>query len=169
MRIVLLLACFAVSALAAYYGEPYVSGNSEAIIFLVTVITVFAGFLLAIVTILGDPALIPLGSWRIAEGRRDNTEARLITHVWLFTFYLIAIGLLFVGIVLQKVPNDIVSSGVKMWIGRAYLFFGIASFFLTFALPGSLLRLHRSRIDAEIERRRREAGIGSGPDSYGNE
>ncbi|MCC7016609.1 MAG: hypothetical protein IT564_05345 [Rhodospirillales bacterium] len=169
MRAALLLACIAVSALAAYYGEPYVSGNSEAIIFLVTVFTVFAGFLVAIVTILGDPALIPSGSWRIAEGRRDNIEARLITHVWLFTLYLIAIGLLFVAIVLQKVPNDVVSDGVKIWIARAYLFFGILSFFLTFSLPRSLLRLQRSRIDAEIERRRREAGIGSSPDPDGNQ
>jgi hypothetical protein len=121
--------------------------------------TVFAGFLVAIITILGDPGMIPSGSWRVAELRRNNIEARLITHIWLFVFYLISIGFLFAGALLNKAPEALVSMEWKIWIERLYLFFGVSSFLLTFALPIALLRFQLGRIDAEIDRRRREAGI----------
>lgn len=149
----------------AYYAEPYVRNNPEAIGALLTIFTVFAGFLVAIVTILGDPSLIPSGSWRSAENNRDEIEARIIRNVWLFTSYLVAIGLLFVAIVLSKIPTELVGESVRIWIARAYIFFGAFSFLLTFALPHSLLRLQRARVDAEIERRRVEANL-KGNETY---
>jgi hypothetical protein len=133
--------------------------NADAVLIIITVMTVFAGFLVAIIAILGDPAMIPSGSWRIAEGRRDNIEARLTHHVWLFVFYLIAIGLLFTGALLNKAPDSVVSLVWKVWIERLYLFFGVSSFLFTFALPNALHKFQLSRIDTEIERRRREDGI----------
>jgi hypothetical protein len=126
---------------------------------LVTVFTVFAGFLVAIITILGDPSLIPSGSWRVAEVRRESFQARLFTHVVLFSLYLFAIALLFIGVVLRKVPDDVISCNVKTWITRGYLFFGVFSFLLTFALPRSLMIFQTARFDAELERRRLEANI----------
>jgi hypothetical protein len=47
----------------------------------------------------------------------------------------------------------------KIWIERFYLFFAVSAFLLTFGLPIALLRFQLGRIDAEIERRRREAKI----------
>lgn len=119
----------------------------------------FAGFLVAIITILGDPAMIPDGTWRTAEVRRENIEQKLTRHIWLFVFYLIAIGFLFVGALLNKAPDSVASVEWKIWIERLYLFFGIASFLFTFALPNALLKFQIGRIDAEIDRRRRDAGI----------
>lgn len=159
MRAILILICLCASAVGAYYGQPYARENSDVIIIIITVVTVFAGFLVAIITILGDPAMIPDGSWRIAEVRRENIEQKLTRHVWLFIFYLTAIGFLFVGALLNKAPDSVVSVEWKTWIERLYLFFGIASFLFTFSLPNALLKFQIGRIDAEIDRRRREAGI----------
>jgi hypothetical protein len=161
MRAAIIVGCLLCGAVAAYYGQPLAHENADALLIIITVMTVFAGFLVAIITILGDPAMIPSGSWRTAELRRDNIEARLISHVWLFVFYLIAIGLLFMGALLNKAPEHIVSSVWKVWIERCYLFFGISSFLLTFWLPHALLKFQLSRVDAEIEKRRRDAGIGN--------
>jgi hypothetical protein len=121
----------------------------------ITVITVFAGFLIAISAIIGDPAMIPSGSWRIAEGGRNRMEQQLVRHTALFIFYLITIGLLFVGVILDRAVTG--DSEWKVWIVRAYLFCGVTSFLLTFALPFSLFRMQRERYDTETERRRAEA------------
>jgi hypothetical protein len=54
-----------------------------------------------------------------------------------------------------RVPEEL-----KLWIERAYLFIGTTSFLLTFGLPWSILKLQMKRLDAEIEKRRADAGIG---------
>ena len=145
------------SWVTGYYSQQFVMGNSDPILILVTVLTVFAGFLVAIIAVLGDPALIPAGSWRIVENMRENVEAELIRHVWLFVFYLVSIGMLFVGAVIRGIPTLPVE--LKIWITRSYLFFGIASFLFTFGLASSLLKYQMARYDAEEDRRRQEAGI----------
>lgn len=95
MRLLFIVVCAAGAAAGAYFGQPYVGGNSDAIMIIITVLSVFAGFLVAIVTILGDPSMIPDGTWRTAEVRRGGIEASLIRHSYLFIVYLLAIGLLF--------------------------------------------------------------------------
>ncbi|MBG6158234.1 putative membrane protein [Labrenzia sp. EL_159] len=156
MRLLFIFLCAIGAAIGAYFGQPLVGGNSEAITIIITVLSVFAGFLVAIVTILGDPAMIPGGTWRKAEVRRDGVEASLIRHSWLFVVYLLAIGFLFSGVLLSTAP---VSDCVKLWFERFYLFLGIFAFFLTFALPSMLYKVQMGRLDAEIERRRQKAGI----------
>lgn len=159
MRAFFIVGCLLLGGVAAYFGQPLAHENADSLLIIITVMTVFAGFLVAIITILGDPAMVPAGSWRTAELRRQNIEARLITHIWLFVFYLIAIGFLFAGALLNKAPEETISMIWKVWIERLYLFFGVSSFLLTFGLPFALLRFQLGRVDAEIERRRRDAGI----------
>lgn len=159
MRALLIIASLILSGFGAYYGQPYVHDNSDAILIIITVTTVFAGFLVAIIAVLGDPALIPDGSWRGAELRRDAVENKLLRHLWLFVFYLITIALLFIGVLINKAPDTTVSLAWKTWFERAYLFFGIASFLFTFGLPMALLKLQIARFDSEIERRRKRDGL----------
>ena len=167
MRALLVLGNLVLSWIMAYYGQQYVMGNSDAILILVTVITVFAGFLVAIIAVLGDPSLIPSRSWRAVENRRESVEVELIRHTWLFVFYLVSIGALFVGAVAKGAPSSVVSDAVKIWMTRIYMFFGIASFLFTFGLANSLLKYQMARHDAEEDRRRREAGI-TDPPTGGN-
>ncbi|MBI1211405.1 MAG: hypothetical protein GC190_08080 [Alphaproteobacteria bacterium] len=157
VRVGLVLASLIAALAGSYFAEPYVRENTDAITILITVFTVFAGFLFAVIAVLGDPALIQGDSWRSIEGQRDAIAARVLLHSMLFTLYLIAIGLVFVGVVLRKAAD--VPTAVNVWITRAYLFLGIWSFLLTFGLPASLLRLQLARLDAETEKRRKAAGI----------
>lgn len=161
MRTLYFIGCIGGAAAAAYYGQPFVADNADANVIIITVLTVFAGFLVAIITIVADPALLTPGSWRKGELQRDSIEARLIRHTYLFFLYLVGIALIFVASLVHKVPN--ISADIKMWIDRLYLFFAVAAFLITFALPFSLLRLQMKRMDAEIERRRDEAKIEPNP------
>lgn len=158
-RIAFISLCAVVGALAAYFGQPLVHNNSDAILILITVMTVFAGFLVAIIAILGDPAMLPRGSWREAEGERETVYGSVITHTWLFRLYLTAIAMLFVGVLMEKTPDCGITGAVKVWIEWVYVFLGAFSFTLTLALPGILARLQVARVDAEIRRRREVAGL----------
>jgi hypothetical protein len=157
MRAAFILLCAVGGGLAAYYGQPSVHKNPELILIIITVFTVFAGFLIAIITIIGDPIMIPHGSWRVAELRRDTMIARLNWHVGLLICYLLTIALLFTGVVLEKALDE--HSLWRLWIERAYLFVGVTSFLFTFALPAALVQMQSARYDAEIEKRRHEVSI----------
>jgi hypothetical protein len=154
-----ILLCALIGGISAYYVQPCIGDNTDVVLIVVTIFSVFAGFLIATITIIGDPIMIHEGSWRVAEAGRDNMSARLVGHIGLLFLYLITLGLLFVGVVLEKVLDP--HNKWKMFVEWAYLFFGITSFLLTFALPISLLHMQQARYDAEIARRRRDAGIKS--------
>jgi hypothetical protein len=159
MRIGLALTFLLISVATAYYAEPYAHDNSDLVLIVTTVFTVFAGFLVATITILGDPSLVPTGSWRIVESRRDNVERDIIFHSWLFVLYLITIALIFASVVVRKVPCDIVACWIKTWIERGYLFVGVFSFLVSFTLPFALHKIQMKRLDEETERRRISEGI----------
>lgn len=147
------------SGLASFYAQPLVRENPEAISVVITTVTVFAGFLVAIIAILGDPAMVPNGSWRVAENRHKRLETMIIRYTWLFYLYLLTISLLFAGVIIRKASDDAVSASVKSFIEYAYLFVGTFAFAMTLFLPGALGRVQMARSEAEIERRRLEHGI----------
>ncbi len=157
MRIIFFLFCIAAGIAGAYYAQPFVANNSDLVLIVITVFTVFAGFLIAIITIIGDPILISEGSWRTSEGGRARMRQRLNLHIALFTLYLITIALLFAGVIAEKAMGDY--NTIRVWIERGYLFFGITSFLLTFGLPISLIEMQTNRYDAETTRRRKAAGL----------
>jgi hypothetical protein len=157
IRLLVFAGCSVTAAAAAYYGEPLVRHNTDAILILTTVFTVFAGFLVAIIVILGDPSMVPEGSWRIPETRRDGVEGQLIVHAWLFIAYLLAIGFLFAGVLIRE--SHSVPEIIKVWINRTYLFLGVLSFLMTFGLAKSMVAFQLARYDAEIKRRRSATGL----------
>lgn len=147
-----------ISALIAYFGQPFIHGNDKAVNIVVTVFTVFAGFLIAIITVLGDPSNMLPGDWKIAENERSRIDRRLIRHTWLFAAYLITIALIFMSSLVEKMAFPWVPD-VLVWIERTYLWTGVFAFTLSMFLPKMLLDLQRERVDHEIENRRNDAGL----------
>src|SRR5579875_1271523 len=127
MKRIKLIALICFSGLAAYFGAPLMDENPDAIVVIVTVITVFAGFLVAIIAVLGDPAMVPEGSWHKAELRHSSLEALVRRHTVLFYAYLLALGLLFFWVLLRKEPDAIVAHWVKQSVEYVLLFFAILS------------------------------------------
>ena len=152
-RVFVVVLAILIAIPAAYYGQPLIHNNSEAINIIVTVFSILAGFLIAIVAIVGDLFLLLPGTWRAAEQERGKLTRRLVRHKWLFLLYLVTLVLIFVA-VLIKATNEAVS----LWLERAFLFFAACSFFLSTILPGSLMKVQRERIDAVIEHRKAVTG-----------
>ena len=148
-----------ISLAAAVYGQPFVHGNSEAISIIVTVFSVLAGFLVAIIAIVGDPGLLAPGSWRTAELQRARIVDRLTRHQWLFYLYLVTLTFIFASVL---VPNSF--PRLVVWIERIYLFAGVLAFLCSYLLPSALMKIQQERIESTIEHRRRAAGIRSSRD-----
>lgn len=158
-RLTYILSCCAIGALATYFGAQYVHGNEQVVPLLVTVFTVFAGFMVAVIVILGDPLLLPSGSWRTAEKAREGIEGRLIRHMYLFLFYLLTIAVIFVSVLIKDVPADIISNESKIWIERAYVWLSVTALCLSFAMPLMLIETQKTRVEEEMKRRRAAEGI----------
>ena len=155
IRLCILAAILA--GLVSCLGQPLIHDNVQAVDVIVTVFSVLAGFLVAIIAIVGDPVLLPPGTWRAAELERKKLDSRLIRHRWLFTLYLITLGLIFFALLLKDKHACVV-----LWLERGFLFFGVFAFVLSLTLPGSLMKVQRERIDAVIEHRRIQDNVKGG-------
>lgn len=154
IRLAALAVVFA--CLCSYFGQPLIHNNEQALNVIVTVFSVLAGFLVAIIAVVGDPALLPPGSWRAAEQERDKLNDRLVRHKWLFLLYLITLALIFISLLFKSAAQ---CESLVLWVERTYLFFGSLSFTLSLTLPSSLMKVQRERIDAVIEHRRSQDNI----------
>jgi hypothetical protein len=138
----------------AWFAQPFVHENDQAINVIVTVFSVLAGFLVAIIAIVGDPILLPPGTWRAAEMERTKVNDRLIRHKWLFILYLLTLGVIFLAFLFKEEDPSLI-----VWFERLFLFLGTVAFVLSMRLPGALMQVQRERIDAVIEYRRRADNI----------
>lgn len=141
----------------SYYGQPLIHGNDLAINVIVTAFSILAGFLIAIMTIMGDPSSFSRYSWRAHELSRGTVFRGLRRQQWLFMLYLGTVCAMFAGSLLAHAPNG-VSCRVLVWLERTYLFMAILAFVVSFRLPGTLLRIQLARHDQLIEARRKGSG-----------
>ena len=148
------LLAFLAGFAGSYWGQPLIHGNTDAISLIVTVYSILAGLLIAVITVLGNSELIVRGSWRSAAYSKQAIKRRLLRHRLLFKIYLTTLFLIFVSMLL----GDKLST-VKAWLEHTYLFLAIVAFVMSMSLPSSLLNIQEEMLDSEIERRRSEAGI----------
>ena len=150
-KVAFLTFSIAVSIAFSKVGQPLIHGNQSAVDVIVTVFSILAGFLVAIIAIIGDPTSIPKGSWRVAEVKMPSIEDRINKQKWLFTGYLITLGLIFASLLATKA-----NSQISAILEHIYLFLSSLAFIYSLKLPGFLSRIQRERVNEEIEARRRE-------------
>jgi len=139
-------------AAAAVWAQPLVAGNPDARDLIVTLFSILAGFLVAIMTLVGDPGGFTSRSWRAHEHARDTVFARLARQKLLFYGYLLTLGLLFVSMICSsKWPT------VSVWLERAYVGLATTAFLLSLRLPSLLMQIQMDRHDDLIQQKRQEA------------
>lgn len=137
------------SALSSYYVKSLVSSNQDAINLIASAFSILAGFLTAIITLVGDPKSLPSGSWRKASLSKNNIRASLYRHALLLYLYLISIALIITSLLVKnKFPS------INNIIEYSYVFFGTGAMIFSFFLPSSLLKAQFKRLDDEIESRK---------------
>lgn len=142
------------SCAVTYYAHPFIKNNQDAINILVTIFSILVGFLLAIITLVGDPKTLPSGSWKAAELASKTTFNRLARQKLLFIAYLITLTLIFISMLLRAKFEFI-----NYYVEHIYLFFASIAMMYSFRLPYAIIELQKERIDQEIEERRKAEGI----------
>ena len=135
-----------------FFGDPITCQNTDALIILATVFSVFAGFIIAITAVLGDPGILYSGSWRIASAHRRQLRRSLQRQAVLLYVYLSVLGLTFAAALLGNVES---CSVIADWFTRIALSLGAGAFIWSFALPVSIFRANLNRLDEGVEARRR--------------
>ncbi len=126
-KVLLTIAIILWGLLITYFLQPYIHKNQDAINIIVTVFSVLAGFLVAVITLVGDPSTLPQGSWRAARLGSTLTYNRLTRKKWLFILYLLTLTLIFITVLIKgKHPE------LELWLERIYLFLAICAFILSF-------------------------------------
>ncbi|EIU5017252.1 TPA: hypothetical protein NJJ38_001890 [Pseudomonas aeruginosa] len=148
--------CYAaiLSCEGAFLAKPLMLENSEALSVIVTAYSILAGFLVGIITMIGDPKSLPSGSWQVARLSSEIIYRRLKRHKFLFTAYLATIALIFLSILLKKNNSE-----VNDFVEYIYLFLAIFCFLYSLKLPSTLMQLQEERIEEEIRARRKLEGI----------
>jgi hypothetical protein len=137
--------------LAGWWGQPLIAGNEGATGVIVTVFSILAGFLIAIMTLLGDQSILP-GSWRMASCDRDRIKGMLIRQKWLFYWYLVTLSLIFAASLIRSHYPCATEVLERVYFGLA-----VSAFVLSFGLPGTLMRVQSERMDAVVKARRERA------------
>jgi len=144
--------------ISGWFGQPYIHGNERAISVIVNVFSVLAGFLVAVMSIMGDPTGFVARSWRFAEMARPSVYAKLLRQKYLFILYLLVLSLITIESLIEKQFPATATVLEQIYFGAA-----VAAFILSLGLPSALMRIQMDRHNEMIEIRRRSAGIG--PDS----
>lgn len=142
-----------VSAAVGWYGQPFVHGNDEARGVIVNVFSILAGFLITVMTLLGEPGLYRGRTWRSDAVKRSNVYKRLVRHKWLFISYLVVLALVFATTIVAKREPD---SRQVACLEGLYLGFATYAFVYSLMLPSRLLNLQLARFDELVESRRNE-------------
>ena len=150
-RIGLILAGLIPACALMAQGPPSdATGNGDALRILVTVLSILSGFLIATITMMGDPSSLFPGSWRVANAHSRQIRRSLGRFTVLFYVYLIAILIAVAGTMLkgQLCPS------ISAWLRHGALCVGIAAIIWSFGLPITILRGQQSRLDKRVAERR---------------
>ena len=148
------IAGLVIFAVTLHFSAFLTTGASEPIRVIVTIFAILTGFILAIITIAGDPGRLYLGSWRIASAHSRQIKRVLFRYRILFYVYLATMLLAFATTVAQSVkPGGLTAD----WLERFTISIGAAAFWWSIGLPGAHVKAQISRLDQEIDRREKDA------------
>lgn len=153
-RIFFLFVALGTGVLAGATGQPLIHNNEQAVNVIVTVFSILAGFLVAIMTIMGEPGSLLGRGWRSCEINRKNIFSRLVRQKWMFYLYLATLGLVFTASLTKNVLPLL-----TVWIERIYLGGATTAFILSLGLPSALLNIQLERHDEIIDAKRKAVGI----------
>lgn len=164
-RVVLGVAGLLLFAYLLSFG-PLAEGASDlALRILSLALSILAGILLAIMTMLGDPRILYPGSWRVASAHQRQIRRALDRSVWLFRVYLLVIALAFAGVLLEAYVPVMLDGDSVRWVKHIALSLGSVALLWSFSLPAAIRKAQLARLDEEVERRYEEARLSPSDDT----
>lgn len=143
---------FIASSVAAFlcviFGASHhelVAGNKDAINIIVTVFSILAGFLAAMIGLVSDAFLAHAKNWHELRTIKKAIINRLIRQQVLFFIYLLTLG---TAAALFLLPPEFVET--RKWVEGAFLSLATFSFIMSFTLPTTLFRLQVERYELKM-------------------
>lgn len=137
------------AALTSWRLAPALSDSVDALAAAAGVCATFAGFIIAVLTILGDASALLPGSWRVVSIQTREIVGRFQRLQFIFAVFL---GASFSSILLLAVKDR--STGWVDWASYINCFLVAYAFFISFELPKALRSIHAERVAAIIESRK---------------
>lgn len=148
-KVAYIVICIIVSVFFAWQFQPKYHDNSNALSVLVTVFSILAGFLVAVMAIVGSERALKGRHWRQDTFYLLHVKQDLQKHSALFYLYLLVLALSFLASLNLGWP-EIVQIGVE----SVLLFLACLAMLISFSLPGQLTRRHISDLESAIKARR---------------
>lgn len=139
----LLVTAFSISIGIMYH--PLLWKNDSAVNTIVTIFSILAGFLIAVITLIVDPILSSAKDVSQLRYMRSTIERKLFRHNALFTLYLLSLGL---ALAMFITPDQ--QEQIKKSIQCIFLSLSIFVLLMSFTLPFSLMRIQIEKYDAKI-------------------
>lgn len=144
---------------AGWFFQPSYHGNDEALASLVSIFSILAGFLAAIIAVVANDRALKGRTWRQDTFYLDKVKKELKKHQLLFYMYLITLTLAFICQLKLAWGWDL-----QIWLERILLFFATLAMSMSFALPVRLTKRQVEDLEKVIkEREQRETGNKSSP------
>lgn len=150
-RVVIFVGGAGLSALVSWQLSSSLVGSVDALAAAAGVCATFAGFIVAVLTILGDASALLPGSWRVASIQNREIVSRFQRLQFIFAVFL---GAAFSSILMLAVRER--GSEWVEWAAYVNCFLVSYAFFTSLELPKSLRSIHRERAAAMIESRKQQ-------------
>lgn len=137
-----------VSGAIGYIFQPMISKNTDAVNTVVTIFSILAGFLIAVITLIAEPTLKKAKSWQELQLMKKTVQRKLFRQKLLFFLYLITLG---VALSTFLVPDE--HAELRRWLETVFLGLATFVFLASFDLPGSLMKIQMERYEAEMDGR----------------
>lgn len=143
------------AVLSVWLGSKYgttLRGSEAALSGIVSVFSILAGVLVAVISIVGDPSMLLSGNWRLGFTHAEATQIRLARYAHLIFIYIMILILVLAATLLKD-------SGVKGYDLVYQVLFALTSFALLMSLPlpYGLMSIQRERMTEEVKRRKGSA------------
>lgn len=150
IRILKLVISITVSAFVGYFFQPMITKNANAVNTVVTVFSVLAGFLIALLTLIAEPTLKRAKDWQELQLMKSTIERKLLRQKILFFMYLLTLG---VAISTFLIPDNMDNmDNIRVYVEIAFLGLTTFVFISSFGLPGSLIDIQMERYSIEMDK-----------------
>ena len=141
-----LVVAIGVSCAVGYFFQPMVANNTDAVNTVVTIFSILAGFLIAVITLIAEPTLKQAKNWQELQLMKQTVQRKLFRQKLLFFLYLITLG---VALGTFLVPDA--QAELRRWLETVFLGLATFVFLASFDLPGSLMKIQMERYEAEMD------------------
>lgn len=145
-RIGKLAGAIIVSGAVGYFFQPMVADNTDAVNTVVTIFSILAGFLIAVITLIAEPTLRQAKNWQELQLMKRTVQRKLFRQKLLFFLYLITLGVALGTFLVPDAQTELLRRLETVFLGLATFVF-LASF----DLPGSLMKIQMERYEAEMD------------------